>query len=376
MSLFKPSVKENQPATIKQAGKAQTFFQPKLTVNEPGDVYEQQADAMADRVMRMPAPVDAFFSTAQNALQRKCAHCEEEEKQVQRKETNKQQTSAGTGLEDYVSSIGNSGQNLPAESKQFFEPRFGYDFSNVKIHTGEAAAKSAQSVNALAYTTGNNIVFDSGRYAPQTDAGKKLLAHELTHVVQQGGDGVIRRYGHDNYCDETKYLKPFIWPGHAAAVSMLKNVITAFDAGDPRLTTLIPVFFGTDGLAHKAEIKERYEAINKKVNGQYLYHCNDSSNSNSDALKCKGQRAETEIHGWSPSYDITLCFDVINSGWSATDVGALIVHENYHRAFGESNHPWAVSGNPPDCSNNAVASSSKLLLDNPDSFSCMARIFL
>lgn len=82
---------------------------------------------------------------------------------------------------------------MPAETKQFFEPKFGYDFSNVKVHIDSVAAKSAQSVNALAYTTGNNIVFDSGQYAPQTDTGKKLLAHELTHVVQQGGDTTVRR---------------------------------------------------------------------------------------------------------------------------------------------------------------------------------------
>ncbi len=57
----------------------------------------------------------------------------------------------------------------------------------MKIHTGEVAAKSAQSINALAYTTGNNIVFNAGQYAPESDSGKRLLAHELTHVVQQGG---------------------------------------------------------------------------------------------------------------------------------------------------------------------------------------------
>ena len=65
------------------------------------------------------------------------------------------------------------------------ENRFGYDFSRVKIHTDTVATKSAQSINALAYTSGNNIVFDEGQYSPNTANGKKLLAHELTHVVQQ-----------------------------------------------------------------------------------------------------------------------------------------------------------------------------------------------
>jgi hypothetical protein len=66
------------------------------------------------------------------------------------------------------------------------ESRFGYDFSHVKIHTNEIAAKSAQSINALAYTSGSNIVFNNGQYSPTTLAGQKLLAHELTHTIQQG----------------------------------------------------------------------------------------------------------------------------------------------------------------------------------------------
>jgi Domain of unknown function (DUF4157) len=65
------------------------------------------------------------------------------------------------------------------------ESRFSYDFSNVRIHTDEAAAKSAYSVNALAYTLGNDIVFGEGQYQPNALVGRRLLAHELTHVVQQ-----------------------------------------------------------------------------------------------------------------------------------------------------------------------------------------------
>ena len=71
--------------------------------------------------------------------------------------------------------------------RNFYEPRFGYDFNNVKVHTDTVAAKSAQSINALAFTSGNNIVFNNGQYSPDTDSGKRLLGHELTHVVQQRG---------------------------------------------------------------------------------------------------------------------------------------------------------------------------------------------
>jgi hypothetical protein len=87
------------------------------------------------------------------------------------------------------------GQALSTEARNFYEPRFGYDFSNVKVHTDSIAAKSAQSINALAYTSGSNIVFNNGQYSPNTDSGKRLLGHELTHVVQQGkgGDTVSKK---------------------------------------------------------------------------------------------------------------------------------------------------------------------------------------
>ncbi|HEX5732115.1 MAG TPA: DUF4157 domain-containing protein [Blastocatellia bacterium] len=79
------------------------------------------------------------------------------------------------------------GQPLTDSVRGFFESRFGYDFSQVHVHSDARAADSARSVNALAYTTGQDIVFGAGRYAPQTGEGKRLLAHELTHVIQQTG---------------------------------------------------------------------------------------------------------------------------------------------------------------------------------------------
>ena len=169
------------------------FFQPKLTVNEPGDKYEQEADSMADKVMRMQVPASQSFFNPAGQLHRKCKDCEEDAKMLHRKEesTGKAPQVNG-GLDNYVASLGSSGQPLPDVSRQFFEPLFGHDFSNVRIHTDSVAAKSAQSINALAYTTGNNIVFNQGQYAPNSASGQKLMAHELTHVVQQGN--VIQPY--------------------------------------------------------------------------------------------------------------------------------------------------------------------------------------
>ena len=80
-----------------------------------------------------------------------------------------------------------SGQPLDADTRGFMESRLGHDFSRVRIHTGATAAESARAVNALAYTVGRDVVFDTGQYAPQMTGGKRLLAHELAHVVQQTG---------------------------------------------------------------------------------------------------------------------------------------------------------------------------------------------
>jgi hypothetical protein len=77
------------------------------------------------------------------------------------------------------------GQPLDAATRAFFEPRFGYDFSQVRVHTDAKAAESARVVNALAYTVGRDVVIGAGRYSPLSPAGQRLLAHELTHVIQQ-----------------------------------------------------------------------------------------------------------------------------------------------------------------------------------------------
>ena len=169
--------------------------QAKLPVNEPGDMYEQEADAMADRVMRMKAsdsnslakPVTGLIG---RSVQRKCAHCEEEEKQkkLMRKET------GGAGGTTVSSSFAASlqaskagGAALPANTKSQMENAFGADFSGVKIHAGNEAAAMSNSINAKAFTYGNDIYFNHGEYATGTGQGQKLLAHELTHVVQQTG---------------------------------------------------------------------------------------------------------------------------------------------------------------------------------------------
>ena len=110
---------------------------------------------------------------------------EEEEETLQTKEGSGQAPVITTDLESRIQSLKGGSQPLPESVRAFFEPRFSYDFSQVRIHSNPEAAEMARSLNAKAFTTGWNIVLGPGQYAPDTTAGKKLLAHELTHVMQQ-----------------------------------------------------------------------------------------------------------------------------------------------------------------------------------------------
>jgi hypothetical protein len=88
------------------------------------------------------------------------------------------------------------GQPLDHSTREFFESSFDHDFSDVRMHTDRQAVESAESVNALAYTVGRDVVFGAGQYAPETEGGKELLAHELAHVMQQGegrGGGISEK---------------------------------------------------------------------------------------------------------------------------------------------------------------------------------------
>ncbi|WP_228035559.1 eCIS core domain-containing protein, partial [Oculatella sp. LEGE 06141] len=95
------------------------------------------------------------------------------------------ESQVSTGLEHQIDRALSGGHPLSDQESAFFESRFGYDFSNVRIHTNSSASESAHALQARAYTLGSHIVFAAGQYAPQTSAGQRLLSHELVHVVQQ-----------------------------------------------------------------------------------------------------------------------------------------------------------------------------------------------
>ncbi|WP_020586089.1 eCIS core domain-containing protein [Desulfobacter curvatus] len=154
---------------------APTMIQSELTVNTPGDMHEKEADQVADEVMKKTETMANSVFPAISSLQRQVSN-----------------SHTAVWAPNIVREVINSpGEPLAPTNRSFFEPRFGHDFSRVRVHTDTIAAKSAQSVNAQAFTLGNHIVFDSNKFAPHSYPGKRLIAHELTHVVQQQGTSSI-----------------------------------------------------------------------------------------------------------------------------------------------------------------------------------------
>ncbi|AUP79059.1 eCIS core domain-containing protein [Flavivirga eckloniae] len=193
---------------LTQGAKINTsFFKPtiqkKLSVGASNDAYEVEADNMANKVMRAPNPKREQATYTGALIQRKCAACEQEEK-IQKKplaenitpliQRSSDLTSpSGDGglapshIESQINSSKGSGSTMDHGTKNFMESRFGTDFSDVKIHTGSQAVQMSRELNAQAFTVGNDIYFNEGKYSPNSDNGKHLLAHELTHTVQQTG---------------------------------------------------------------------------------------------------------------------------------------------------------------------------------------------
>lgn len=145
-------------------------LQAKLQISQPGDIYEQEADRIADEVTA--APTKSIAGVTPPRIQR-----------VNGAAT--VQTDAAPSSVDQA--LANPGRPLEPALQQEMGQRFGYDFSGVGVHTDAAAEQSARDVNSHAYTIGHNIVFGAGRFAPETQEGRRLIAHELTHVVQQTG---------------------------------------------------------------------------------------------------------------------------------------------------------------------------------------------
>ncbi|MEJ2593819.1 MAG: DUF4157 domain-containing protein [bacterium] len=159
----------------------------KLTVGRPGDRYERQADQMADRVMSMPEKNTLRMQPEEEEEMVQMQPIEEEEEMIQPMPAKSDSGSmAPANISEQLGQNAGRGKKLDSSTNSFMQNRFGTDFSSVSVHTDAEAAGMNEQLHAQAFTYGKDIYFNQGKYQPSTDAGKKLLAHELTHVVQQG----------------------------------------------------------------------------------------------------------------------------------------------------------------------------------------------
>jgi len=208
----------------------QRLIQYKLTISQPGDPYEQEADRVADAATQTSEPATAPLTVDREpettlTISRVCSTCsdelnrapapvpdEEKDKQAMALQRQPEEDKDKKGLlsrmpageatevegdvEAGIRGLPGGGRSLSPEVRSDMESRVGFDFGAVRVHTDSNAGQLARSVNARAFTVGSDVVFAGGEYRPETKDGQKLLAHELTHVVQQTGP-VQRQQGGD-----------------------------------------------------------------------------------------------------------------------------------------------------------------------------------
>ncbi len=187
--------------------------QAKLTVGAANDAYEREADRVAEAVMRMPEPDERIQRDCpgceeelwrqpmeereeEEELQRQPADLDEEDETLQARAEPAEVPVIDSDLETRVRAIRGGGRPLSGSTRSFFEPRFGRDFGQVRVHTGDNAGRLAGDLQARAFTVGSDIVFGHQTYSPREASGRRLLAHELAHVAQQGDQstGAVRRF--------------------------------------------------------------------------------------------------------------------------------------------------------------------------------------
>ena len=181
--------------------------QAKLTVSAPNDIYEQEADRVANAVTRAANSQVQRQAAEEEELQMKPAfqvqrqeEGEEEEEEVQPQLAGSQPATVSRNLETRIKAARGGGHPLSDTVREPMEQAFGADFSNVRVHTDSEADALNQQLSARAFTTGQDVFFSEGKYSPGSDSGRGLIAHELTHVVQQstgkvggGGSGMTVR---------------------------------------------------------------------------------------------------------------------------------------------------------------------------------------
>lgn len=319
-------------------------------------------------------PTRSFTPARLRTLQRKCScggkcdDCKKKQTMVQR---SARDHAGSTAVPPIVHEVLRSpGHPLDAATRAFFEPRFGHDFSKVRLHTGSQAAESTNAVQARAYTVGREIVFGVNEYKPGTAAGSAVLAHELTHVVQQGQEapnassvrsisspmdaaereaesvgraslgvqvapatsaapGSLFRLGANPDCSKTE--ADSIHQGVYDARSWLNKAIPALEQSplDAKVLASLRSNFGpTYGVAANAQLIHDRLAAARDAVGSIPYSCVKAP---ADAVCVAGNCGYTPGAG---SHKANICADVtLVPGIDPVFRAGCVLHESFHATF-------------------------------------------
>lgn len=277
---------QNKPCSITKSYSSRTIVHPKLEMTEPGDHDEQEADAVANTIVKggkisrkISGGSDSSGITVSNQMESQLNHLQ------------------------------GGGQAMPTGLRSMMESGFGQDFSHVRLHTDSEAADMSSSISARAFTHGNDIYFNRGQFSPNTSEGQKLVAHELTHVVQGGGK-VARKEDKDNdkykkrihrnmdyYVKEKTWIKDYVLNNQAYA--KLESNYVYNDERSP-ITVII----------YTNELSARHNQ-NRDLNTTYAFEDRDSDASVNDLILNLGKKV-LMIQG-SPNYYGHKVIDIFHS---------------------------------------------------------------
>lgn len=343
-----------QPETVATQQASGSIVQAKLELGRPGDAFEQEADAIVQRVMTAPA---------QNFVQNKCAACAEEE-HLQAKEGG----GGGSGtagvvpapIANAISAANGSGASLDHPARSFMEQRLGHDLSEVTIHNDAAAGALSRQLGAKAFTTGKDIYFAEGQYQPHSSQGRQLLAHELVHVLQQGhGRQRVQRYTTQDCSEEQRNAFAV---AYQRAKALINNAIARLTANPVTAATqrIFANHFGGYGPWRRdvvvGQLRETLAILN---HSDYNYQCE---------TECDGELAYTYwIFG-----DIHLCPSYFRS--DLNEQANTLIHEihhadparghfdlGYHGPNGKPDTYWIIAVNNAD----AYSVMCQSLYENP-----------